>query len=112
MSRLNYNFYQHAGQGLSLGLCLLPYSPFVCVWCVGGELQTLTFHRHACVDPGFFVSGEGANGQKTAWTTFFSPQLILQFTEGVQWFITEKTILFQGFKGGPTFTRGVQLFPI
>ena len=28
----------------------------------------------------------------------FSPQLILQFTEG---FITEKTILFQGSRGGP-----------
>ena len=37
---------------------------------------------------------------------FFSPQLILQFTEGVQWFITEKTILFQGSRGSPTFSGG------
>ena len=34
-----------------------------------------------------------------------NPQLILPFTEGVQWFITEKTI-FQGSRGGPTFSRG------
>ena len=26
-------------------------------------------------------------------------------------FITEKTILFQGSRGDPTFSRGVQLFP-
>ena len=25
---------------------------------------------------------------------FYSPELILQLTEGVQWFITEETILF------------------
>ena len=42
---------------------------------------------------------------------FFSPQLILQFTEGVQWFIAEKTILSQGSRGGPTFSRGGPLFP-
>ena len=40
---------------------------------------------------------------------YFSPQLILQFTEGAQWFygfITEKTVLFQGSRVGPTFSRG------
>ena len=45
----------------------------------------------------------------------FSPQLILPFTEGVQWFYAEKTILilYQGFRGGPLFSRGggVKLFP-
>ena len=41
---------------------------------------------------------------------FFSPQLILQFTGGSNGFITEITILFQGSRGGPTFSRGVQLF--
>ena len=25
--------------------------------------------------------------------------------------ISKKTIVFQGFRGGPTFSRGVQLFP-
>ena len=42
----------------------------------------------------FFVGGGGgvqAQGQKTDWTThvfycFFIPQLILQLTEGIQWF--------------------------
>ena len=37
---------------------------------------------------------------------FFSPQLILQFAEGSNGFITEKTIYFQGSRGGPTFSRG------
>ena len=37
---------------------------------------------------------------------FYSPELILQLTEGVQWFITEKTILFKGSRGGPEFSRG------
>ena len=31
---------------------------------------------------------------------FFSPQLILQ------WFISKKTINFQGFGGAPTFSSG------
>ena len=40
---------------------------------------------------------------------FFSPPLI--FTE-VKWLISKITIIFQGFRGGPTFSRGgVQLFP-
>ena len=41
---------------------------------------------------------------------FFRPQLtVLQFTEGVQRFYY--TILFQGSRGGPTFSREVQHFP-
>ena len=39
---------------------------------------------------------------------FYSPQLI--FTE-VKRSIAKKSIIFQGFRGGPTFSRGVQLFP-
>ena len=30
---------------------------------------------------------------------------------GTNGFITEKTILFQGSRGGRTFSRGVKLFP-
>ena len=47
-------------------------------------------HSHARIQE--FLSGGGGggarpDGQKTAWTTFFfNPQLILQLTEGVQWF--------------------------
>ena len=54
-------------------------------------------------------------------SVLFSPQLIIQFTEGVQWYNAEKTILIldQGSRGGPlfssggggyqTFSRGVQM---
>ena len=37
---------------------------------------------------------------------FYSPELILQLTEGSNGFITEKTILFKGSRGGPEFSRG------
>ena len=56
-----------------------------------------------CADPGIL-------------SVLFSPQFILQFTEGVQWVIAEKTILilYQGSRVGPLFSRGgggVKLFP-
>ena len=36
----------------------------------------------------------------------------MYFTEGVQWFISRITIIFQSSRsGGPTFSRGVKLFP-
>ena len=62
------------------------------------------------MDRGFLGGGGGGggsrpDGQKTVRTFFFCPQLILQFTKGSNGFITEKTILFQGSRGG------VQLFP-
>ena len=47
-------------------------------------------------------------------SVLFSPQLILQFTEGIQRFFAEKTILilYQGYRGGPLFSRGdVKPFP-
>ena len=49
-------------------------------------------------------------------SVLFSPQLILQFTEGSNGFIAEKTILtlYQGSRGGQLFSRGgggVKLFP-
>ena len=64
-----------------------------------------------------FLSGGGGGGgpgqsdKKKLLTFFFffySPQLI--FTE-VKRSIAKKSIIFQGFRGGPTFSRGVQLFP-
>ena len=63
--------------------------------------------------------------QKIVWATFFffffclffSPKLILQFTEGVQWFYYRENYtfpriqmgsnMFQGW--GPSFSRGVQM---
>ena len=64
----------------------------------------------------FFQGGPGWTARKQSgrcFGFFFSPQLILQFTEGVQCFITEKTTVpriqsgsnfFQGGGGG-----GVQM---
>ena len=42
---------------------------------------------------------------KRFFLSFFSPQLILQFTEGSNGFIIEKTIFF------PRIQRGVKHFP-
>ena len=47
--------------------------------------------------------GPGQSDKKALTTFFFSPQLI--FTE-VKWSISKKSIIFQGFRGGPTFSRG------
>ena len=60
-----------------------------------------------------FQWGPGPTARKQSGQIFFFSQLILQFTEGVQWFITEKTTLFQGFRGIQHFPGGgggVQLF--
>ena len=40
-----------------------------------------------------------------------SPQHILQFYSGLSMVCFKKAILFHGFRGGPTFSRRVQLFP-
>ena len=54
-----------------------------------------------------FLQGVQARWQENSMDNVFFPQLILQFTEGVQcFFITEKTILFQGFRGGSHFPGG------
>ena len=45
-----------------------------------------------CVGGG---GGSRPDCQKTTLTTFFSPQLILQFYSG----ISKKTLIFQGFRG-------------
>ena len=56
----------------------------------------------------FFRGGGGGggggrpDGQISVWTMFFSPQLILQFTEGFQWFYYRENYTFPG----PTFSRG------
>ena len=41
---------------------------------------------------------------------FFSPQLILQFTEGVQWFYYRENYTFPRIQRGPTFFRGDPTF--
>ena len=42
------------------------------------------------------VGGRGLTARKQSGQRFFGPQLILQFTEGIQWF---------HYRGGPTFSR-------
>ena len=65
----------------------------------------------ACADPGIFVRGGPIQTDKKALTTFFfsffGPQ---HFTE-VKWSFLKKSTIFQGSRGGPTSSRGVQLLP-
>ena len=58
-----------------------------------------------------FCRGRGSrpDGQKTAWTTFFFIifsilSVFYTLQRGSNYFIAEKTILFQGSRGGPTFS--------
>ena len=62
-----------------------------------------------------FISCRGVSGgrRQHAWiqeflSVLFSPQLILQFKEGSNGFIAEKTILIlcKGSRGGPLFSGG------
>ena len=66
--------------------------------------------------PEYFFRGGGGrpDGQKAVWTRFFffffSPQRILQFTEGVQWFYHRENYTFPRiqmglniFQGRPTY---------
>ena len=54
--------------------------------------------------------GGGGPGQsdKKALTTIF---LVLSYFTEVKWSISKKSIVFQGSRWGPIFSRGVQLFP-
>ena len=81
----------------------------------------------ACTDPRIFSEGVQAGRPENSldkvflfflffccFLDFFSTQLIVQFTEGSNGFITEKTILFQGSRGVQHFPGGgltVLLFP-
>ena len=76
-----------------------------------------------------FLTGGGGGGgggggvqaqlpENSSDKVFFSPQHILQFYSGLSMVYLKKTVIFQGFrggptfsKGGPTFCRGAQLFP-
>ena len=52
----------------------------------------------SCADPGICVSGGGGGPGQS------------DFAE-VKWSISKKSIIFQGSRGGLTFSRGVQQFP-
>ena len=73
----------------------------------------LTFSRKStCADPGIFVRGGGGPGhfdKKSSDNVFFSPQLILQKSNGqflgnLSFFMVPEGV--QHFPGGPTFSRG------
>ena len=83
----------------------------------GRGIYFYILHHHtylqafSCADPGIFIRGLGGGpGQsdKKALTTVF---LVLSLFYSCKWLISKKTIIFQGSRGGPTFSRGVQLFP-
>ena len=65
----------------------------------------------ACVDPGIFARGVQAglleNGSDNV---FIVLNLFYSFTVVYQWFNSKKTIISQGFRGGPTFSRGSNFF--
>ena len=74
----------------------------------------------ACADPGFYFGGGGGGGGGVQarrpenilkpFFVFFSPQLILQFTEGIQWLYNRENYTFEGSRGGRTFSRGSNFF--
>ena len=72
------------------------------------EGSKYTYNTSKTCGSRFFSGVRGrSDGQKTVWIAFFlSPQLIYSLQRGSNGIITVNTILFQGFKGGPTFSRG------
>ena len=75
---------------------------------------TLPGPRHAPIQE--FLSGGGGVQVRpsTKSLDIFSPQLILQFTQGVQWLYYRENYNFpriQPFPGGSNTYRGFQLFP-
>ena len=66
--------------------------------------------RNFCRDKG----GGGGGGVQVqlpenssdVFLCFLVLNLFYSFTEGVQWLFKRKTIIFGGFRGGPTFSRG------
>ena len=57
---------------------------------------------NTCADPGTFAGG----GPRPALSMFFYLNLFYSFTVVYQCFISMKIIIFQGCRGGPTFSRG------
>ena len=53
-----------------------------------------------------FQGGPGLTSRKQSGQRFFLVQLILQFTDGVQWFYNRENYTFEGSRGGQTFSRG------
>ena len=63
----------------------------------------------SCAGPGIFARGEGSEKNSDH---VFRHQLFYSFTEGYQWFILRKTIIFKVPEGVQHCTgEGVQIFP-
>ena len=72
--------------------------------------------RSPCAESGILFKGGGgvrSDGRKTVWTTlfffvlfFYSPELILQLTEGVQWFYYRENYTFQRIQRGSRIFQG------
>ena len=78
----------------------------------GAWYQHVIFSIQSCADPGIFVrgGGPGQSDKKKLWQcfVFLCPQLIFQKSNGQ---FQSNLSIFQGSRGGPTYSRGVQLFP-
>ena len=59
----------------------------------------------SCADPGIFVRGGPGQSDKKSSDVFGFFWSSAYFTE-VKWSISIKFIIFQGTRGGPTFSRG------
>ena len=60
----------------------------------------------------FLPGGSRPDCQKTALTFFVVVFLVLNlFYSGLSMIISKKIIIFQGFRGGPTFSGGIRNFP-
>ena len=81
--------------------------------------MTFLICNYMCGSRNFRQGGPGQSDKKKALTFFFfffffffvfffSPQLILQKSNGQ---FQRNLSFFKGSRGGPTFSRGVQLFP-
>ena len=62
----------------------------------------------SCADPGIFIRGDPGQSDKKSSDVFVF-FLVLSLFYKVKWLISKKSIIFQGSRGRPTFSRGVQL---
>ena len=59
----------------------------------------------SCADPEIFVRGGGGGGVQVSLTKKSSDNVFF-LVLSVKWSISKKSIIYQGSRGGPTFSRG------
>ena len=80
-----------------------------CRWCVHTHMCMCVLMNECwfmCGTRNFCQGGPGPTARKQPGQLFFSPQLMLQFTEGVQWFYFRDNYTFPRIQRGPIFSRG------